>query len=148
MTATVCSAAASSAPCDTLRRHHHANLRRALAWRGFSCYWLRVRRLTLVVLATAAACTDSGSTVVPFAPDVIAANINAATGPITSPVFTSFTGLASLIQVAGTSPTAPYFPDSLRGRTFTWHTTAKASAFPPHTTPPARRVRVPVSHPD
>jgi hypothetical protein len=95
----------------------------------------------LVVLAAAAACTDSGSTVVPFAPDVIAANINAATGPILSSAFTSFTGLASLIRVAGTSPTAPYFPDSLRGRTFTWDTTAKAYAFTAHDTVPARGVR-------
>lgn len=100
-----------------------------------------MRRLTWVVLAAAAACTDSGSTVVPFAPDVIAANISAATGPIASPVFASFTGLGSLLQVPGTSPTVPYFPDSLRGRTFAWDTAANAYVAAGQDTVPARGVR-------
>jgi len=100
-----------------------------------------MRRLTWVVLAAAAACTDSGSTIVPYAPDVFAADINTATGLITSDVFVSFAGLGPLIHVAGTSPAAPYFPDSLRGRTFTWNTGSHAYALATQDTSPARGVR-------
>lgn len=100
-----------------------------------------MRRLTWLVLAAGAACSDSGSTVVPLAPDVFAANINAVTGLITSPVFASFAGLGPLIAVPGTSPTAPYFPDSLRGRTYTWNVGTHAYAFATQDTSPARGVR-------
>jgi len=95
----------------------------------------------VMLLAGAVGCSDAGSTVVPFAPDVIAANISAATAPLASPLFTSFTGLGSLIHVTGTSPSVPYFPDSLRGRTFTWDTAANAYAFTSQDTVPARGVR-------
>jgi hypothetical protein len=100
-----------------------------------------MRRLTWVVFAAAAACTDSGSTIVPYAPDVFAANINTATGLITSSVFLSFAGLGPLIQVPGTSPTAPYFPDSLRGRTYIWNTGTHAYTLATQDTSPARGVR-------
>jgi hypothetical protein len=98
-------------------------------------------RRTWVLLVVVVACTDLGSTVIPFAPDVIAANINTATGLITSPVFASFAGLGPLIRVPGTSPTAPYFPDSLRGRTFTWNIGTHAYALATQDTTPARGVR-------
>jgi hypothetical protein len=84
---------------------------------------------------------DSGSTIDPYAPDIVAANINTATGLITSAVFVSFAGLAPLIHVAGTSPTAPYFPDSLRGRTFTWNTGTHSYTLATQDTSPARGVR-------
>ncbi len=103
---------------------------------------MRFPALAVPLLAVlAAACTDSGSTIVPYAPDIFAANINTATGLITSDVFVSFAGVGPLIHVAGTSPTAPYFPDSLRGRTFTWNTGSHAYALATQDTSPARGVR-------
>jgi hypothetical protein len=94
-----------------------------------------------VLLAAAAGCSLGGSTVIPYAPDVIAANINTATALITSPVFASFAGLGPLIQVPGTSPTPPYFADSLRGRRFVWDTSANAYVLAGQDTAPARGVR-------
>ena len=96
---------------------------------------------SLVLLAAGAACTDSGSTVVPLGPDVFANFINASAGLVASPVFTSFRGLGPLIQVPGTSPTPPYFPDSLRGRTFSWDTSANTYVLAGQDTVPARGVR-------